>query len=83
MAVNCCTVPTVIAGSAGVTTIEASTAAVTFSDVVFEMAPDVAVAVVAPMATLAATPWALMAETVLSAVLHATVFVMSSVLPSV
>ena len=56
VAVNCCAVPLAMLGSAGVTSIETSVAAVTVSVVEPEITPDVAVIVVAPTAAALARP---------------------------
>jgi hypothetical protein len=56
VAVNCCVVPAAMLGTAGVTAIETSVAAVTFIVVDPEIDPDVAVTVVLPTATLLAIP---------------------------
>ena len=83
VAMNCWLVPSAMAGIAGVTAIDTSTAGLTVRVVVPVIEPDVAVALVLPTLALAATPCALTLVIDTSAVLHDTVFVMSSVLPSV
>jgi hypothetical protein len=83
VAVNCCVVPSGIVGTAGVTAIETNSAAVTFSVVAPATAPDVAVTLVLPTATLCAIPAASTSATLLSAMPQATLAVTSIVLPSV
>jgi hypothetical protein len=83
VAVNCWEVPKGILGIAGVTAIETRTAAVTFSVVEPVTEPEVAVTLVLPTPALAATPWLLTVAIAWFAVFQVTVFVRSSVLPSV
>ncbi len=82
MAVNPCVVPSGIVGIAGVTAIVTSTAGVTVSVVVPEIPPALAVTVVLPRATLAASPCAFTVAMVLSTVLHVADWLRSRVLPS-
>jgi hypothetical protein len=59
-AVNCCVVPRATEGVAGITAIEISWAGTTVNVLVSENAPAVAVIVVAPAATVVASPEPLM-----------------------
>jgi hypothetical protein len=82
VAVNVCVVPSGIVGIAGVTAIETSTAGVTVSVVEPLIVPMVALTVVLPTATVAATPCEFTVATLLLAVLQVIVFVRFKVLPS-
>lgn len=82
VAVNCCVVPSGIVGIAGVTAIDTTTAAVTVSVVEPLIVPDVAVTLVLPRATLLASPCPLTVAMAPFPVLHVTVLVRFSVLPS-
>jgi hypothetical protein len=82
VAVNAWVVPSGIVGIAGVTAIETNTAGVTVSVVEPVIEPRLAVTVVLPTATAAATPCPFTVAIAPSAVLHATWLVRFSVLPS-
>lgn len=82
MAVNGCVVPSGIEGIAGVTAIETSTAGLTVSVVEPLIDPELALTLVLPTATLAASPWAFTVAMVLSAAVQVEELVRSRVLPS-
>jgi hypothetical protein len=82
VAVNCCVVPNGSVGIAGVTAIETSTAAVTVTVVEPVIAPEVAVTLVLPRATLLAIPRLLTVAIPEFALLQVTVVVILRVLPS-
>jgi len=82
VAVNCCVVPSGIDGIAGVTAIVTSTAGVTVKVVEPEIAPNVAVTLLLPKATLLTSPCPFTVAMLLSAVLQVTELVTSMVLPS-
>ena len=81
MAVNCSVVPSGIVGIAGVTAIETNTAGLMVRVVEPLIAPKVAVTVVAPKATLLATPRLVTVAMPLLAVVQVAV-ISTSVLPS-
>lgn len=74
--------PRAMVGIAGVTAMDTRAAGVTVKVVEPLIAPEVAVTVVLPKATLLARPWLLMVATLVFAVVQATEFVRTSVLPS-
>jgi hypothetical protein len=82
VAVNACVVPSGIVGIAGVTAIDTSAAGVTVSVVEPLIVPMVALTVVLPTATVAATPCEFTVATLLFAVLQFTAVLRFSVLPS-
>ena len=82
VAVNCCVIPRARVGIAGVTAIETRTAGVTVRVVEPAIAPDVALTLVLPTATLVATPVLLRVTMLLSPVLQTADLVRSRVLPS-
>ena len=82
VAVNCCGVPFVTEGFAGVTAIEISVGPLTVSSVVPLTLPMAAVIVVGPEARVVAAPVALIAATVVADELHVAVAVKSAVLLS-
>jgi hypothetical protein len=81
VAVNCCVTPIGSVGIAGVTAIETNVAAVTVTVVEPLIAPEVAVTLVLPMATLLTAPWPIVAMPKF-ALLQVAVAVRSRVLPS-
>ena len=82
MAVNCNVCPSGTDGLAGVTAMLTRTGTLTDSVVVPLIEPETAVTVVLPAATPTASPVTLIVATVGEDDIHATVFVMSVVLPS-
>src|SRR5438309_2553872 len=82
LAVNCCAVPSGIAGIAGVMAIETSATGVTFTVVESLIEPEVALTLVLPTLPLLATPWLSTVAMPLFAESHVTDAVKSSVLPS-
>jgi len=82
VAVNCCVNPLATAGFAGVTAIEAKVGAVTVSVVESFTEPKLARIVVAPGATVVASPELLTVATVTAEEFQLTVLVRSCVLPS-
>jgi hypothetical protein len=81
VAVNCCFSPAGTDGDAGVTAIDASTAAVTVNVAAPWMVPDVAVIVAVPFATLVTNPPLLTLATAVADEVHAAVLVRFCVVP--
>jgi hypothetical protein len=81
IAVNCCFSPAGTDGDAGVTAIDASTAAVTVNVAAPWMVPDVAVIVAVPFATLVTNPPLLTLATAVADEVHAAVLVRFCVVP--
>lgn len=82
MAVNCCVVPRGIVGIAGVTAMETRTAGLTVRIVEPVIAPELAVTLLLPRATPAASPCPLTVAMLPSPVLQVAELLRSSVLPS-
>ena len=82
MAVNCWFVPFAMLGLTGVTAIDTSTAGPTFTAMVPEIAPDVALTCATPWAAPVSRPPAVTVATDVFEDDHVAVLVMSTVLPS-
>ena len=87
IAVNCCVVPSAIEGAAGVTAIDTNAAGATVSEAVPLTAPDVAIIVTVPCATVLASPFVGTESPIVATLpvpaLQCTVAVRSGVVPSV
>ena len=79
---NCCVVPLAMDGTAGVTAMDCSVAAVTVNTVEPVIAPEVALIVELPLLTAVASPPAVIVATDGVAELHVAVLVRFCVVPS-